>query len=159
MGAKLRSGYAATNTVHRKIPTEICEAHQLKPLPVRHYRLKNSSLPRSETRFFTYRRLVHTMKTMKMLEDPMGNKIFLPDDFELPEALSGYDSLEVVISKPIMLLQCCEDKLYFFRAVDWGQTILLTAQKKDEYWEVTHCTANPAADLIGSYLQKCRQLI
>ena len=52
-----------------------------------------------------------------------------------------------------------EQRLYFFRSVDWSHTLLLGAELRNDEWRVFSCVQNPSSTELSELLKKGRQLI
>jgi hypothetical protein len=96
------------------------------------------------------------------VNDPLGNRIAIPPRFQT--MLDGeeeiYDDLATVFHNPLMVLELNtgRDELHYYRAIGWNITLLASAFKTKDGWEVFSCTRNPSMHIIKELITHGRQL-
>ena len=102
----------------------------------------------------------------KPVKDPLGKIIFLlhgicEDGDETPETVS-FDFAVAVISKPALVYESQEGDarfLYYFRSVDWHNTMLIVVQFHNDRWESLKCIKNPSVEELTGIMKKGNQLL
>lgn len=95
--------------------------------------------------------------------DPLGHRIIL-EGIDLSAGAQFAEPEEIlaqVIRKPAMLIEIKspEQRLYFFRSVDWSHTLLVGAELRNGEWQAFSCVQNPTSTELSELLKKGRQLI
>jgi hypothetical protein len=97
--------------------------------------------------------------------DPLGHDIFLVNDFQ-----QGYtgtrtehttDDVLNVVRKPAILVSLHNgaEKLFYFRSIDWHNTLLLEVAFHHNRWEAIKAIWNPASEVLANLLKKGKKLI
>ncbi len=91
-----------------------------------------------------------------IVKDPLGNIIFLTEELCIQEQISiePFDPVAKVIESPAYMVEVGSRELYYIRAVDWENIILVEAVMKRGKWLAGICLRNPSKDYIRSLIRK-----
>jgi len=101
-----------------------------------------------------------------MIKDPFGNVVAvqqdmlrLADQMKLGDEI--FDDLAKVVEKPAMMFRVHGSKtqLCYMRAIGWNRIILVSAQKKNDHFEVTGYEIDPPAKKLAELYRWADQLL
>lgn len=92
--------------------------------------------------------------------DPFGRAIFSLRSV-CDTGSETYEDVANVIRRPALVIEIKEDprQLFFYRSVNWHETMLIGVHLQNQQWRAFSCTRNPASDLISGLLKRGKQLI
>ena len=95
-----------------------------------------------------------------ILIDPLQNEVHLTDCLKEMLTGQGYKNADLgeVIRKPAMAFKTTKPEyvLYHLRSIEWGLTVLLKSEWKNNYWLATDLFCNPETSLISKLLAESR---
>lgn len=87
------------------------------------------------------------------LRDPLGHHIQLPAPLSTISTRE-YDDISQVITTPAFVIKEQNQKLYFFRMINWELNIMVQAQLIGNLFIAIACVENPTVELISRLLKK-----
>jgi hypothetical protein len=103
---------------------------------------------------------------VKMVNDPFGNQIGIQQEMlQLTDQMESddmiLDDITTVIEKPAMMFKINGNRieLYYLRAISWNKLILVSAQKRNDHFEVTNCEVDPSAKRLAELYYWADQLM
>ena len=92
-----------------------------------------------------------------IVKDPLGNIVFLSEELCLQHAeplKDMYDPIARIIEAPAYMVEVPGSEIYYIRAVDWENIVLVEASMQDGKWNALTCVTNPSREFIGSIIKK-----
>lgn len=92
-----------------------------------------------------------------IVKDPLGNIVFLSDALCLEEkdpASQMYDPIARIIEAPAYMVEVPGRELYYIRAVDWDNIMLVEASLQSGKWKASTCVRNPSREFIGAIIKR-----
>ncbi len=91
-----------------------------------------------------------------IVKDPLGNIVFLSAEICLYEqaGLDSNDPVAKIIESPAYMVEVLGKEMYYIRAVDWDNILLVEVQMKQEKWVAGNCMRNPSRQYIRSLISK-----
>ena len=97
--------------------------------------------------------------------DPLGNTIILLEGlcFENEKPDPGvYDTVVNVIQKPAMMISVETDHStlhYYYRSIEWHNTMLISVLYKNGKWYSEKCIRNPSNEVLSILLKSGKQIL
>jgi hypothetical protein len=92
-----------------------------------------------------------------IVKDPLGNIVFLSEELCLKDTeplKEMYDPVARIIEAPAYMVEVPGTELYYIRAVDWDNIMLVEASMQDGKWRAFTCVKNPSREFIGSIIKR-----
>jgi hypothetical protein len=103
---------------------------------------------------------------MKVVEDPLGNKVMIPkaileSNGHLVQSGEELDDMSLVIEKPMMLYRMKErdTDLYYLRAIGWHKIMMIGVQRCNDHFEIISFEIDPPAKKISDLHKNAVQLL
>lgn len=99
------------------------------------------------------------------VKDPVGNLVVLSGRTPPAGTENNFvnaEELSTVIARPAMLIEVLQDHvrfLYYFRSIDWHQTMLVEVREAGGQLSIHGVRHNPGSEEISALLKKGRQLV
>lgn len=94
-----------------------------------------------------------TMLHPQPLCDPLGHTIFIPSAISM-QTYYKLNDIRNVVTSPTFIIRAGDDRLFFFRLIDWKVNMLVEVQMQKQQYIVYNCMENPSVDYVSMLLKK-----
>jgi hypothetical protein len=88
-----------------------------------------------------------------LLNDALGEKVFIPREFIYTPENGVYDHIQTVIQIPVFIVSLPSKERFYFRAIGWEVSLLLKAVQKGSFYQVVSIIRNPDASSLEGFLK------
>ena len=92
-----------------------------------------------------------------IVKDPLGNIVFISDELCVAEQEAmeeSFDPVARIIESPAYMVDVAGTEMYYIRAVDWDNIMLVEAVMNSGKWQAGICIKNPSREYISTIIKK-----
>jgi hypothetical protein len=91
-----------------------------------------------------------------IVKDPIGNVVFISDKLceQEQELIDPYDPVARIIEAPAYMIEVSGREMYYIRAVDWDNIMMVEAMLENGKWVAESCVRNPPRQMITGIIKK-----